>query len=271
MTDEPRPEGTAGAEPPGVAEQAAIGFAMPDPVRHQRASASGFLLDAIRHRRAGRRVLSGVITMLFLAGAGMFTYPFFTDLYTKHSVQAGLEQEFEHDSLRALTFEEWEATVENGRALTRIIIPELGVNTLVVEGTSPDALRAGAGHYPNTPLPGQDGNVAIAGHRTTYGRPFNQVDLLEAGDAIWLLTPVGEYEYEVVTPPAEWGATPEAYRCETACFITHPQDWQVIAPTSVPSLTLTSCHPKGSAAQRIVIRAELRKAHQPGTYGNTSA
>jgi sortase A len=110
--------------------------------------------------------------------------------------------------------------------------------------------RAGAGHYPNTPLPGQDGNVAIAGHRTTYGKPFNRVDELNVGDRIWLITPVGEYEYEVSKDP----------------WVTGPRDWSVIEPTSAPSLTLTTCHPKGSAAERLIVRAELVDSHRVGTY-----
>ena len=63
------------------------------------------------------------------------------------------------------------------------MIPALNVDTVVVEGTGATALRAGAGHYPNTPLPGEEGNVAIAGHRTTYGKPFANLDRLAVGDA----------------------------------------------------------------------------------------
>lgn len=258
---EPDP-GTPWAEQDPDAQRAAWrhdpgeGFAMAEPADTGRASASGFMLDALRHRPAGRRVLSALITLLFLAGAGMFTYPFFTDVYTNQVVQQRLEDEFVN--VRVNTFDEWQATVEDGRALTKIIIPKLGVDTLVVEGTSPDALRAGAGHYPNTPLPGQAGNVAIAGHRTTYGKPFNQIDRLAQGDRVWLLTPVGDFEYAVAATPAGWNANP---------YITGPRDWQVIEPTAAPSLTLTTCHPKGSAAQRLVVRGELVGSHPAGTYG----
>ena len=58
-------------------------------------------------------------------------------------------------------------------------IPVLGVDVVVVEGTTASALRAGAGHYPETPLPCELGNVGIAGHRTTYGKLFNQIDRLK--------------------------------------------------------------------------------------------
>ncbi|MBW3562542.1 MAG: class E sortase [Actinobacteria bacterium] len=245
------------------------GFSMPEPGDDHRSTASGFLLDAVRHRRVGRQVLSGLIVLLFVAGAGMFTYPFFTDLYTNQVVQERLSDQFveQFENAQIETFDQWRASVQEGRALTKIVIPSIGVETLVVEGTSAEALRAGAGHYPNTPLPGQDGNVAIAGHRTTYGRPFNQMDRVPNGAKVWLITPVGEYEYEVVSPP-------EGYRAlngNDASFVTNPKDWQIIAPTSDPSLTLTSCHPKGSAAQRIVLRAERVGVHPAGTYAQQQA
>ncbi|MBW3577698.1 MAG: class E sortase [Actinobacteria bacterium] len=233
------------------------GFTMPDPVQEQptKTTSSGFLLDSLRTRPAGRRILSGLIALLFLSGAGMFTYPFFTDVYTSQVIQQRLEDDYVN--VKVKTFDEWQATVQDGRALTKIVMPALGVETLVVEGISPTALRAGAGHYPKTPLPGQDGNVAIAGHRTTYGKPFNAVDKLKEGDKILLLTPVGEFTYAVSPPPPGWNANP---------YITGPSDWSVIEPTAEPTLTLTTCHPKGSAAKRLVVRATLVSSDPPGTY-----
>jgi sortase A len=129
-----------------------------------------------------------------------------------------------------------------GDSLTRIKIPKIGVDVVVVQGTSESALRAGAGHYPETPLPCSVGNVGIAGHRTTYGKPFNEINLLQPGDVIYLDTPVGTCEYQVSKAP----------------FDVYPNDFSVVAPPSDPTarwLTLTSCDPKGSAARRIVIRA----------------
>lgn len=237
--------------PPGPVH----GFAMDAPPPSQPSRGPG-VLDALRQGKTGRRALSILTALLFLAGAGMFSYPFFTDLYTHEVIQKRLADEFE--TITVQTFDEWKGTVQEGRALTELVMPKLKVKTLVVEGTSPAALRAGAGHYPNTPLPGSPrGNVAIAGHRTTYGKPFNQLDKLALGDRIWLRTPVCDCEYAVARPPKGWNSNPH---------ITHPQDWQVIAPTPEPSLTLTTCHPKGSAAQRLVVRAQLVRAHPPGTY-----
>ena len=230
----------------------------------RRSGAGGFLLDSIRRRPLGRRLLSVVTALLFVGGAGMFAYPLFTDVYTEQVIQQRLEDEFVR--IQADTFDEWQASVvgQTGKALTMIAIPALGVETLVVEGTSPSALRAGAGHYPDTPLPGQPGNVAIAGHRTTYGKPFNRIDELEVGAEIWLATPVGDHLYRVTEPPAG-GDCRQAQPGFGGC-ITHPKDWQIVAPTSGSHLTLTTCHPKGSARQRLVVRAELVRTEPAGTY-----
>lgn len=243
-------------------------FAWDGPRASGRASSGGFLLDALRRRPVGHVVLNVLVAVLFVSGAGMFAYPFFTDVYTEQVIQDRLQDEFV--AIEVQDFDEWEDSVrgQSGAALTKIVIPDIGVETLVVEGTSPAALRAGAGHYPNTPLPGQDGNVAIAGHRTTYGKPFNRIDELPVGSVIWLVTPVGDHRYVVTAEPA-------SDRCRNigegeagplgAC-ITDPKDWKVIAPTAAPSLTLTSCHPKGSARERIIIRAELAETLPPGSW-----
>jgi sortase A len=218
-------------------------------------SPSAFLLDALRRRRVGRVVISGLTALLFLAGAGAFTYPLLTDLYTDRVLQDRLD-----DELAAADASSYRtAARETGSPLTRIVIPAIDVSTVVVAGTSPAALRAGAGHYPTTALPGEVGNVGIAGHRTTYGRPFNRVDELAPGDEIWLLTPVGDHRYVVSDPDPEVGANP---------WITSPDDWGVVAPSDEALLTLTSCHPKGSAAQRIIVRAELDASLPAGTYAD---
>lgn len=257
--------GSATGAPPGAATDAsAPGFDYDLPPAAPRATASGFLLDSLRKRPAGRAVLSGLTIVLFAAGVGLFAYPLATDVWTEQFRQQQLEDELV--AIQADTYDEWAESVRGraGAALTRIVIPALDVDTVVVEGTSPAALRAGAGHYPNTPLPGQVGNVAIAGHRTTYGRPFNRVDELEEGDEVWLVTPVGDYRYVVGAPPSGGDCT-RADQDRAAC-ITHPRDWGVIGQTEDPVLTLTSCHPKGSAAERIVVRAALAGREEPGTY-----
>ena len=129
---------------------------------------------------------------------------------------------------------------------------------MVVEGTTASALRAGAGHYPGTPLPCEVGNVAIAGHRTTYGKPFANIDQLKPGDTIELDTPIGGCVYKIA---------PHAITVVDAAmpFIVTSNNIDVVKPTPDRTLTLTSCHPKGSASHRIVIQATWEKDLPPVT------
>lgn len=247
-----------------------LSFDVDPPTR--RSTPTGFLLDAVRRRDAGRRLVSVLTTLLFVAGGSLFAWPMLTDLYTNEVIQERLAEDFEQIELSVGTFDEYEAAVagQDGVAVTKIAIPAIGIETLVVEGTTPSALRAGAGHYPDTPLPGQVGNVAIAGHRTTYGRPFNRIDELSVGDTIWLATPVGDHEYRITGEPA----SPDCEPTGNAGCITHPSDWSVVTEPEDPGaaiLTLTTCHPKGSAAKRLIVRAELVQTHDAGTYDGLTA
>ncbi len=110
----------------------------------------------------------------------------------------------------------------------------------VVSGVTVADLRNGAGHMPDTPLPGQPGNAVISGHRTTYGAPFHDLGELEAGDRIEVDTASGTHGYAV-----------------RETFVVAPTDVWVTDPREGSWLTLTTCHPKFSAAQRLIIVAEL--------------
>lgn len=239
-----RPAGWQGQGPTGQAEA-------PAPSGGQRPGGWRSLPEMLRNRRAARRVLSVLSVGLLLGGAGIFAYPFATDVYTDLFLQPGLEEDFEGPAFR----QEYAARgADDGDPVTRLTIPSIGVETMVVEGTSLEALRAGAGHFPNTPLPGKEGNVTIAGHRTTYGKPFHRLDEVGAGSDLKLETPTGTHTYRVVAAPAHAdGACPNG-----ACWLTSPDDWSVARPDMDGSLlTLVTCHPKGSAAQRLVLRARL--------------
>jgi sortase A len=195
-------------------------------------------LRFLRNSKATRRILSGLSVVLILAAVGLLGYPFYTNLYQDYR-----QGQLKHQLASPLIRQQYRThTIAVGDSLTRIKIPAIGVDVVVVEGTTASALRAGAGHYPETPLPCDIGNVGIAGHRTTYGKPFNQIDRLKPGDPIILETPVGTCTYQVAKDP----------------FVVLPNDFSVVAPPPDPTarwLTLTSCHPKGSASHRIVIRA----------------
>ena len=230
----------------------------PGPQKAQ--SGFSYFMDALKLRPGGRRAMSALAVVLCLGGAGMFAYPLVTDLYATEVLQEALEDRYAEPEYerRYVT-----RTVKTGDPLTRIVVPSLGVDAVVVEGTSPAALRAGAGHYPNTPLPGEAGNVAIAGHRTTYGKPFNRLDELPAGEEVRLETPLATYTYRVLPAPDDVSSP-----CANgACWVTTPTDWGVVAATPNAILTMTTCHPKGSAAQRLILRAELIKTGPPPAPG----
>ncbi len=193
------------------------------------------LVELLRTKRWLRLALSGLSVVLLLGGLGLMGYPFATNMW-QDRIQSRLEEQIASPELQQAYRER---KIETGDSLTRIRIPALGVDTVVVEGITPSALRAGAGHYPQTPLPCETGNVAIAGHRTTYGRPFGNVDQLKPGDTIELTTPIGGCVYQVARDP----------------WVVGPTEMSVIDPTAERSLTLTTCHPKGSAAQRLIVRA----------------
>jgi sortase A len=136
---------------------------------------------------------------------------------------------------------------DDGDPLGRIRMPSIGVSEVFVEGTGTSDLRRGPGHYPATPLPGQRGTVAIAGHRTTYGAPFHDVDDLDRGDRIELAMPYGRFTYRV-----------ERTR------IVPPTATEVTDRVSYDRLVLSACHPLYSAAQRIIVFARLERAEARG-------
>jgi sortase A len=196
------------------------------------------LVGALRPRPWARMLLTTVSIGLAVSAVATIGYPFYTNLLQSR-IQARLDRQLQSEELKQ---DYLDRNVSVGDSLTRIKIPELDVDVVVVEGTTASALRAGAGHYPETPLPCEIGNVAIAGHRTTYGRPFHDMDLLEEGDVITLETPIGECTYEVTEKP----------------FAISPKQIDVVSNTpNRATLTLTTCHPKGSAKQRLVLHAEL--------------
>jgi sortase A len=220
----------------------------------QRSDGIGFLVNALRNRPRARLALSILSVLLLLGGIALLAYPFATNIY-QDRLQQRLDRQLASPALRQAYKEK---RVQVGDSLTRIKIPAIGVDTVVVEGTSASALRAGAGHYPGTLLPCEAGNVAIAGHRTTYGKPFANIDRLKPGDTIELDTPIGGCVYRIA---------PKAITVPNAGmpFIVAKDDLRVIDKTPDKVLTLTSCHPKGSAAQRIIIQAVWEKDLPPVT------
>jgi sortase A len=127
----------------------------------------------------------------------------------------------------------------------------VNIDYVVVQGTDTATLQQGPGHYPTTALPGEGKTIAVAGHRTTYGAPFNRIDDIAPGDSITLEMPYATFTYEV-----------------TEERIVDPKDVGVVDDIGVEQLVLTACHPLYSAAQRYVVFAELTDLSLlPGSAG----
>jgi sortase A len=133
-----------------------------------------------------------------------------------------------------------ERQVPPGAALGRIVIPGIGADFTVVQGTDAASLERGPGHYPSTALPGLGQTVAIAGHRTTYLAPFRHLNDLSRGSRIVLRMPYGRFVYEV-----------------QFTRIVSPTAWWITRNVGYDRLVLSACNPLFSAAQRIVVFARL--------------
>ena len=142
-------------------------------------------------------------------------------------------------------------TAPGSNAYARLRIGRIGVDEVIIEPTSANArhagpssadLRLGVAHYPSSAPLGATGNAALAGHRTTWGAPFADLDRLRPGDTIITNTLSGSFTYVVNALP----------------FVVDDEDWTVVADTpGVATLTLTTCHPRGSSRQRLIITATL--------------
>lgn len=137
-----------------------------------------------------------------------------------------------------------------GDPIARLRIPAIDVDEIVVHGIGVADLRKGPGHFPDSPMPGQAGNAAIAGHRTTYGQPFHDLDRLSPGDEILIDTLQGSFTYRVMPHEDPDGE-------ERGHFIVPETAVEVLDDAGDDRLTLIACHPKFSSRQRIITTAEL--------------
>lgn len=140
-----------------------------------------------------------------------------------------------------------------GEPFAQLRIPKIEADHVLVEGAGRDELRSGPGHIAGTKLPGEDGTFAVAGHRTTYGGPFYNLDQVAQGDQIEVETKYAVFTYTVART-------------------------EIVAPTQVsvlddvkdpeggvlPQLVLSTCHPRFSAAQRLIVFGELTSAEPKG-------
>jgi sortase A len=128
--------------------------------------------------------------------------------------------------------------LRRGAAMATLSIPRVDVSAVVLHGSDEQTLRRGPGHVEGTAVPGEAGNVVVAGHRDSFFRPLRHVRL---GDDLFLDTPFGRFQYRV-----------------TSLRVVHPRDLSVLAPTGQDVLTLITCYPfrlLGNAPDRFVVRA----------------
>jgi sortase A len=187
-----------------------------------------------------RAVLRFVASVMMVSGALLITDAAVTLLW-QEPVSAFVAER-EQGQLEEALFDPPERVLRReplkGDAIARIEIPAIGVDEYVVEGTDTGDLRKGPGHYPDTPLPGEPGTSAIAGHRTTYGAPFRNIDDLKPGQVIRVDMPDGTFIYRV-----------------EEVKIVDDQDLSVLEPVGHKRLMLSACHPLYSAAERVIVFA----------------
>ncbi len=190
---------------------------------------ASLVLENVR-RRVSRRALS---LALVIVGAGLLGYVAGQCWYTYHT-QRRLELEWERQAASAA------AAGPEAPALTRISIPKIDLQAMVLEGASSRQLYAGPGHITDTALPGDPGNAVITGHRDTF---FRRIFELDQGDAITIERNGRLFHYEV-----------------TGKKVVKPDDVSVLRPTGGAQLTLITCYPIhyiGPAPERLVIFSKL--------------
>ncbi|MDP1808406.1 MAG: class E sortase [Actinomycetota bacterium] len=192
----------------------------------------------------GRIAWRQIIGRLLIGAAFlMAAYYFGTNVYT-FFVQKDLQTKWRRLTIAAARHDgkEAESTATAGDGMFgRLLIPKLGLDVIVLEGTDPATLTRGPGHIKTTAMPWEGANTAISGHRTTYGAPFARLDRLRHGDKIELLTTRGKFIYLVA-----------------GSVVVKPTDLSVIGQAFKNRLTLTTCDPPGSAARRLAVWAIRR-------------
>ncbi len=201
------------------------------------------------------RVLIGVGVLVLLFTAYQIWGTSVQEAHIQSGLRTQLQQETNNDAIRRALAQEsaldklptgppaaapTTTAPAEGQPVGDIRIPVIGLNQVVVEGTNTPDLRKGPGHYTGTPLPGQSGNASIAGHRTTYGHPFYNLDSVKVGDPIVLTTLQGIFVYDT-----------------TKSFVVSPSDTTVVDNVFADHLTLTTCNPRFSATTRLIVQATL--------------
>ncbi|MFF4774295.1 class E sortase [Microtetraspora fusca] len=192
-------------------------------------------------------ITAGVVLLMFCAyllwGTGSYT--------EEH--QRVLQRQFEQEIQRSVHEHKGKRTlgaIKLGGAVALIRIPRLGADYkyAVVEGVDAEHLREGPGHYPGTAMPGEIGNFVVSGHRTTYLAPFNRIGELNRGDEIVVDTREARYTYRV---------TEKEVVLPTRLDVVAPVPGHPAERPTRALITLTTCNPKYSAAERLIVHGLL--------------
>lgn len=136
--------------------------------------------------------------------------------------------------------ENFQSHLQDGQTIAQLEIPKIGVDDIVVEGSSDSDLHKGPGHMENTPLPGMEGNFPVAGDRVLYGGPFLHLNDLQNGDQIIIHTPYANFTYTVSNK-----------------HITQPEDTSVLQSHGKEEITLITCDPIWDTSHRLIITGEI--------------
>lgn len=240
----------------------------------------------MKTRRLGTILAIGGLLVLAYAAAVLFWRDPVTDLYTRYQqnrLDSALAAEFRawdsefppaeesqeslgaevpdairlelNRSMTARDASRFADTLEQGQAFGRLEIARIGVDSVVVHGTRWGAdLSRGPGHYERTAVPGRGKTVGIAGHRTTFGAPFRNIDDIRVGDAIALEMPYATFRYRVFEHE-----------------IVDSDDWSVIRNRGFDTIMLSACHPLYSADQRWIVYGRLAEVRPRGGEAYTLA
>lgn len=226
-------------------------------------------------RGRGRTLVRGLGQTLITVGVLALLFVGY-QIWVTDEINAGVQQDLSQDLRR-----QWEAgpdplspteqppgrpeQVPLGEGFAFVRIPVFGLDyvRVILEGTDADKLDEGPGHYPDSAMPGEVGNFAMAGHRVGEGSPFLDLDTLVPGDAIVVETRTEWYVYRVLGDRASGdfaapGGVPGRQIVDpSAVEVVGPVPGNPDASPTRRLLTLTTCHPKFSARQRLILHAEL--------------
>jgi sortase A len=214
----------------------------------------------MRHRLGTLLLVVGIGVLAWTATVYLWKDPFTTayTAYEQRRLESNFDREFEawkptrtpvsrpatpkptpkpHDDVSAEA-RRFRLTSEDGDAIARLKVSRLDLSLVVVNGTNSGDLRRGPGRHEETFMPGEGKLVYVAGHRTTYGAPFSNIDRLRPGDALSLELPYGTVEYRV-----------------TSQRIVDANDLSVLESRGREELVLQACHPRFFASQRILVYA----------------